>query len=144
MTQPDGQFNLADVGFGVSQSLPIIFQCMSGDQAEPLLLQQPEVHLHPRARAALGTFSANVVRESGRTLVVETQSDYLIDRVRREVALGRLRPDDVSHLHFDRQRTQTDIVPLSLDAEGNVLGAPSGYRAFFLEELRKILNRTDA
>ncbi len=107
-----------------------------------LLLQQPEVHLHPRAQAALGAFFARLVAKEGKHLVVETHSDYLLDRVRLEVAQGRLSADDVQILFFDKQGIETTIHEIRLDEHGNVQGAPGSYRQFFLEEEDNLFSRT--
>ena len=67
------------------------------------LLQQPEVHLHPSAQAALGSLFCRVASPD-RQLIVETHSDHLLDRVRMEVRDGEsnLKPEDVSILYFER------------------------------------------
>ena len=102
------------------------------------LLQQPEVHLHPQAQAALGTLFCEVAA-GGRQLVVETHSDYIIDRVRMDVRDGTtgLKPEDVSILYFEPGDLDVKIHSIRLDEMGNVLDAPQGYRQFFAEELRR-------
>jgi hypothetical protein len=134
--------NLADVGYGVSQALPIIVQSVLRTTSPVFLLQQPEVHLHPRAQAALGSFFAEMVADSDRMFLIETHSDFLLDRVRQEVAAGNLNPDKVQILFFDRSHVSTGIRSITLDAKGNILDAPPGYRRFFLEEEVKLLART--
>ena len=67
-----------------------------------VLLQQPEIHLHPQAQAAVGTFIAKLVATKHCRLVVETHSDYLVDRIRREVAQGVLGARDVEVLFCER------------------------------------------
>lgn len=133
--------NLSDVGYGVSQSLPIIVESILRTGDARLLLQQPEVHLHPRAQAALGSFFTRLVSKQQRNFVVETHSDYLIDRVRQEIALGRISKDMVNILFFDRSRLETKVSMLTLDDYGNIKDAPPNYRAFFLEEEFKLLSR---
>ena len=129
------QRNLIDVGYGVSQVLPVITELLRRDAPPMFLLQQPEVHLHPSAQAALGSLFCQVA-EPRRQLVVETHSDHLIDRVRMDVrdGKGRLKPEDVSILYFERDDLDVHIHSIRLDEEGNVLDAPEGYRRFFLEE----------
>lgn len=125
--------NLADVGYGVSQVLPILMHCIRkrSTRAGTLLLQQPEVHLHPRAQAALGNL---LVRASlSRTIIVETHSDYLIDRVRQEVRKGRVKPTSVAILFFEKGK-DTTIHQIELDKHGDPKNPPDAYRAFFLEE----------
>ena len=133
--------NVADVGYGVSQSLPIIVESVLIAPEQWVLVQQPEVHLHPRAQAALGSFFANLVASNAKRFVVETHSDYLVDRVRQEVAGGKISGDDVLILFFDRQGAQTKVHSIELDAQGNVLNAPPSYRQFFLEEEFALLTR---
>jgi hypothetical protein len=133
-------FNLVDVGYGVSQALPILVDTLqhSADK-DVFLLQQPEVHLHPRAQAELGNFFA---RQAGkkRRFVIETHSDHLVDRVRMEVRRGRLRPEDVSLLYFDRQKQGAMIHNLELAKDGTIVNPPVGYRQFFLDEERDLLD----
>jgi hypothetical protein len=132
-------FNLVDVGYGVSQALPILVDILQRPAAnEVFLLQQPEVHLHPRAQAELGSFFA---RQAGkkRRFVVETHSDYLVDRVRMEVRRGTLKPDDVSLLYFERQKHGAMIHNLELDKKGSITNAPDGFRQFFLDEENELL-----
>ena len=132
--------NLIDVGYGVSQALPLITELLRGDAPSMFLLQQPEVHLHPSAQAALGTLFCSVAG-SDRRLIVETHSDYIIDRVRMEVRDAResvgIRPDDVSILFFERGDLDVKIHSIRIDADGNVRDAPASYGRFFLEETRR-------
>lgn len=129
-------FNLVDVGYGVSQALPILVDTLQ--RHETFLLQQPEVHLHPRAQAEMGSFFA---RQAGknRRFVIETHSDHLVDRIRMEVREGKLRPDDVSLLYFERQKHGATIHNLELDKNGSITNPPAGYRQFFLNEERDLL-----
>ena len=127
--------NLIDVGYGVSQVLPVITEILRADTPPMFLLQQPEVHLHPSAQAALGSLFCQVA-EPTRQLIVETHSDHLLDRVRMDVRDGetKLKPEDVSILYFERQGLDVKIHSLGIDQDGNIEGAPAGYRQFFLEE----------
>ena len=131
--------NLIDVGYGVSQALPVVTELLRGE-APLVLLQQPEAHLHPSAQAALGSLFCRIA-VSERQLVVETHSDHLLDRVRMDVrdGKGELKPEDVSILFFERGDLDVRIHSLGLDGNGNVLGAPPGYRDFFKAEARRSL-----
>ncbi len=132
--------NMIDVGYGVSQILPLITELLRPDAPPQFLLQQPEVHLHPSAQAALGSLFCHVASWD-RQLIVETHSDHLIDRVRMEVRDGDLpiMAEQVSILYFEREELDVRIHSLSLDKEGNVLNAPRSYRKFFMEETRRSL-----
>ena len=132
--------NLIDVGYGVSQVLPVITELLRPDAPDVFLLQQPEVHLHPSAQAALGSLFCQVAAR-GRQLIVETHSDHLLDRVRIDVRDGEhsLKPEDVSILFFERDDLDVRIHSLRIDEEGNIVDAPNGYRSFFMEETARSL-----
>ena len=126
--------NLIDAGYGVSQILPILTELMRRDAPSVALLQQPEVHLHPSAQAALGSLLCNLATEC--QVIVETHSDYLIDRIRMDIRdkSSPLTPDDVTILYFERQEIDVHIHSISIDQLGNIRGAPPGYGSFFMQE----------
>jgi len=132
--------NLIDVGYGVSQALPIITELLRRNLSDTFLLQQPEVHLHPSAQAALGSLFCEIAG-SGRQLVVETHSDHLLERVRLDIRDGKsdLKPEDVSILYFERDDIEVNIRSLGLDKDGNILNAPPSYGKFFMEETKRSL-----
>ena len=132
--------NVIDVGYGVSQVLPLVTEMLRPDAPSTFLLQQPEVHLHPSAQAALGTLFCHVASDE-RQLIVETHSDHLINRVRLDVRDSQvpLTPDDVSLLYFERDELEVKIHSLRLDAQGNVCEAPPSYGRFFMEESARSL-----
>ena len=132
--------NLIDVGYGISQVLPILTELLLPDNSRMELIQQPEVHLHPSAQAALGSLFCEIAGR-GRQLVIETHSDHLVDRIRMDVRDGKtnLKPEDVSILFFERNDLSVQIHSIRLDEEGNILDAPQDYRRFFTDETRRSL-----
>lgn len=132
----EGSFrNLIDMGYGVSQILPVVTELLRRKRTSMFLLQQPEVHLHPSAQAALGSFFCDFASWNTQ-LVVETHSDYIINRVRMEVRdkTSNLSPSDVLVLYFERVGLDVKIHPITFDESGNVVGAPDTYNQFFLDE----------
>jgi len=133
-------FNLVDVGYGVSQVLPIIVDCLREAPESTFLLQQPEVHLHPKAQAELGSFLASLAKEQNKRFLIETHSDYLVDRIRMDVRDRKnISATDVSILYFERQNGSVKIHPVFLDEFGNIKNPPPEYRRFFLEEKTRFL-----
>ena len=130
--------NLIDVGSGASQLLPLLMELVDEDGARSFLVQQPEAYLHPGAQAALGSLLC-ATAASGRQLIVETHSDYLIDRVRMDLRdrQTELKPEDVSILFFERSDLEVHIHSLRFDDQGNVLDAPASYGRFFMNEVRR-------
>ena len=132
--------NIIDVGYGVSQLLPVVTELLRNQSAPVFLLQQPEVHLHPSAQAALGSLFCRVAGPE-RPLIVETHSDNMMDRIRMDVRDGvsQLKPSDVSILFFERRNLGVQIHSLRIDEQGNVCDAPISYRQFFMEEVHRSL-----
>lgn len=133
--------NLVDVGYGVSQALPIIVDSILAPKGQIVLIQQPEVHLHPKAQAALGTFFSELVRDTDKRYVIETHSDFLVDRVRMAIASGKISSSDVNIAFLQRDGLDVTIHELQLDALGNIVDPPEKYREFFLEEETRLLFR---
>ena len=132
--------NLVDMGYGISQALPILTEMLRPDGPTMFLLQQPEVHLHPSAQAALGSLFCKMAT-AGKQIIVETHSEYIVDRIRMDVRDGatELTPNDVSVLYFERSDQSVTIHSISFDDDGDLVNAPSGYGQFFMDEVNRSL-----
>ncbi len=130
--------NLVDVGYGVSQSLPILVDVRS-ERQRVFLLQQPEVHLHPRAQASLAELFVESFRKNRNRFLIETHSDYIVDRIRILVRNQFIKATDVSILYFEPRRNSVKIHNISVDKDGNLSGVPDGYRDFFVRETDRLL-----
>lgn len=86
--------NLADVGFGVSQVLPIIVHLATAPRNSLVLIEQPELHLHPETQGALVDVLLDLAEERNLVLLVESHSENMLLRLRRYVAAGRVGPDE--------------------------------------------------
>lgn len=141
ITVADRPANLLDVGYGVSQALPVVVESILAADGNLLLLQQPEVHLHPRAQAALGSFFVDMVVHHDKRFVLETHSDYIVDRIRMEIANDKLPSEAFLILYLERHGTETTVYPITVDSLGNLIGVPPTYREFFLREEINLLTR---
>lgn len=114
-------------GFGITQVLPIVVAALSVPKGSLLLIENPEVHLHPAGQALMGQFLADVTR-AGIQVIVETHSDHVLNGIRRAVRSGQLPADDVV-LHFFRTRsgdTPQALTP-TMDSSGNIDVWPEGF-----------------
>jgi predicted ATP-dependent endonuclease of OLD family len=91
---------LADFGFGVSQCLPIFIQGAMHDPHQLLIVEQPEAQLHPTAQLELGSFFAELWQKHRVPSLIETHSGNILLRLRKLVARGALRPEDISIAYF--------------------------------------------
>lgn len=135
------QTNISNVGYGVNQSLPIIAHLFFKiNKEEQIVIQQPEVHLHPRAQAELGTLFSNFNKTFGAKFLIETHSDYLIDRIRMCARDGIIKHQDVVIYHFTKKRASTICEKINIDQYGNIVDPPKNYRNFFLKEQLSLLS----
>lgn len=115
------------IGFGLTQVLPIVVAALSAAKDDLLLIENPEVHLHPAGQALMGQFLAEVA-QAGIQVILETHSDHILNGIRRAVRSHLLSPDDIA-IHFFRPRSLKDAQVLSprLDKSGNIDVWPEGF-----------------
>lgn len=143
--------NLMDVGFGVSQALPVLMASLSANQRSALLIEQPELHLHPRAQASLANLFVQMVRIGG-SFIIETHSEHLFLRLRRWVteyenqrfdqlssAEVYLKIKELAAYFIDRKDGVSKIHPLSINAKGDVEDPPDGFDDFFSDDYLEML-----
>lgn len=114
-------------GFGLTQILPIVVAALSAAKDDILLIENPEVHLHPAGQALMGQFLADVAH-AGVQIIVETHSDHVLNGIRRSVKAAQLPAEEVA-IHFFRPRSADAAQVLSpqLDSSGNVDTWPEGF-----------------
>lgn len=122
---------LNDVGFGVSQILPVLLQIAMTTE-NTLIVEEPELHLNPKLQATLGQVFAEAVREDpSRQIIVETHSEHLLLRLQRCIRDGVLTSDRVKVLYVSRDYFGSHIQELPLSEKGELIG---GWPAGFFEE----------
>jgi len=110
--------SIADVGFGVSQTLPVLVALLAAQPGQLVYIEQPEIHLHPRAQRALGTMFAEAARR-GVIVIVETHSALLLRGIQTLVARDELSPDLIKLHWFQRDAAgATTITSADLDNTG--------------------------
>ena len=114
-------------GFGITQIIPIIVASLSVPKGSILLIENPEVHLHPAGQALMGHFLADVAH-SGIQVIVETHSDHILNGIRRSVKSERVAAEEVA-IHFLRPRSvdAAQILSPTLDTSGSIDAWPEGF-----------------
>ncbi len=118
-------------GFGLTQVLPIVVAALAARDGQLLLIENPEVHLHPSGQAAMGEFLAKIA-SAGVQVMIETHSDHVLNGIRRAVKSGTLAGRDVA-FHFFRPRRDADtdadtqVQSPELDDSGNLDCWPVGF-----------------
>ncbi len=137
--KPDARLtNLTDLGFGTSQVLPVLVAVNQLNPGSVFVVAQPETHLHPEAQARLASYFVRLAKKRGITFIVETHSEYLINRLRRLVANGEIAEEDVSVAHVENTGREAQVHPVELRADGQIVGAPKDFFETHMMDVMKL------
>lgn len=134
-----GDQNIVDVGFGISQVLPILVEGLTMHQGSMLILEQPEIHLHPKMQMDIADFLI-MLAQQGKHLIIETHSDHIINRiVRRAVENCSLR--DMIGIYFVEKDNNGDsqLTKVLIDEDLGIDEAPKGFFDQYASETEEIL-----
>jgi predicted ATPase len=132
---------LPDVGFGVSQILPVLANCAMLPEDSTLLLEQPEIHLHPFAQAALADVLIDAIKNRNIQIIVESHSEHILRRIQRRIAREVLSAEDTALYFCSFENGASAIEELEVDAYGNIKNWP---RHFFGDEMGELADMTIA
>ncbi|MBE9225790.1 AAA family ATPase [Phormidium sp. LEGE 05292] len=136
--------SIADVGLGVSQTLPVLVALLVAEPGQLVYLEQPEIHLHPRAQVALAEILSDAANRGVR-VVLETHSELLLLAVQSLVAEGKLSPELVK-LHWFKRREDgvTEVSSTNLDAAGAFGDWPEDFSDVSLKLESRYLDAAEA
>jgi predicted ATPase len=121
---------LPDVGFGVSQILPILIECLRIKPGETIILEQPEIHLHPSLQSKLGDF-LNCMARADKKIIVETHSEHLIKRLYLRVAQEDSNETrnllNTIFVSFDEQQQTSVTQQIVINEYGEIENWPVGF-----------------
>jgi predicted ATPase len=124
-----------DVGKGISQILPII-TAKCAERNALILVEQPEIHLHPKLQADIADIFISSDDRSPNHFIVETHSENLLLRIQRRVREGILSPDDIQCIYLQKNKNTIEPIIISLDENGSLSqDFPDGFFEIGLEEI---------
>ena len=126
---------LTDVGFGVSQVLPVLVLLYYVPEGSTVLMEQPEIHLHPAVQSRLADLMLNVAKARNVQIVVESHSEHLMRRLQRRVAERQASPEDVKLYFVSAHRGEARVSDLLLNEWGEIENWPD---KFFGDEMGEI------
>ena len=129
------QTGLADVGFGVSQVLPALVLLYYVPEGATVLMEQPEIHLHPAVQSGLADVMLSVAKARNVQIVVESHSEHLLRRLQRRIAEGSAETDEVKLYFVSARNGVARASDLSLNRYGEVENWPEG---FFGDEVGEV------
>jgi predicted ATPase len=141
------EVKLTDVGFGVSQVLPVIVECFYVPKRSIVIFEQPEIHLHPKVQADLADLFVDAIRarEDGELrncqFIIESHSEHFLRRLQRRIAEEELSQEDAALYFVHTEGASARIEELDVDAYGNIRNWPED---FFGDEMSDLVARTEA
>ena len=135
------EVRLTDVGFGVSQILPVLTLCYYVPKDSILILEQPEAHLHPNVQSKLADVLIDVVKNRKLQIILESHSEHLLHRLTRRIAEGEISANDMALYSCQINDGTSQIEPLKMDEYGNVSNWP---RDFFGDDAGDVVERAKA
>lgn len=129
--------NLRDVGIGVSQVLPVLVVSYFAPKGSTIILEEPEIHLHPLAQSALAELFADVSRSRGVQFIVETHSEHLFRRMQTLIARKEMQSTDAALYLVKREGLAAALSTLVMDEFGRVKNWPDGFFGDALGETRE-------
>jgi hypothetical protein len=140
-SQSSTEVLITDVGFGVSQLLPVLVLCYYVPEGSIILLEQPEIYLHPSVQANLADVFIDVVKERRVQIILESHSEHLLRRLQRRIAEKSLASDRTALYFCQMENGMSRAETLHLDLFGNISNWPQG---FFGDELGELAAMTKA
>jgi predicted ATPase len=128
------EVSLADVGFGASQILPIIVEGFNAPKNALLMIEEPEIHLHPRAQGTMGDLLVDIAKFNEKKLIVETHCDLLIRRVCKNILQGNIDHTNVVIYYFEPTESGTEIKTITINKNGQFENFPDGFFEESFEE----------
>lgn len=135
-----GRNNITDVGFGVSQVLPIITQSLLMDKDDTLLIEQPEIHLHPKMALEMADFLIEQVKNE-RNMIVETHSDHIVNRIIRRVMEDYQKLNDKVRIYFvyKDENNQSICSPVTINEFDGCLNEYEDFFTQYYTEIQKTM-----
>jgi AAA15 family ATPase/GTPase len=118
---------LTDVGFGVSQILPVLVLLFYVPEGSTVILEQPEIHLHPAVQAGLADVFIDAIKRRKLQIILESHSEHLLQRLQRRMAEEIIEPDAVKLYFTSIEEGKSKLTPLQLDEYGNIHNWPAGF-----------------
>ncbi|HRJ26083.1 MAG TPA: DUF3696 domain-containing protein [Fimbriimonadaceae bacterium] len=126
---------ITDVGFGVSQILPVIVLALYVPEGSTIILEQPEIHLHPSVQAGLADFLIDATKNRKIQVIVESHSEHFLRRIQRRVAEKVIEPDQTSLYFCTADAGISAIHPLNLNLFGMIENWPKDFFGDLLGEV---------
>ena len=118
---------LADMGYGLTDVLPMLVLCYYTPKGSTLILEQPGIHLHPKAQADLADLFLEVITERNLQILIESHSEYLLTRLQLRIAEQKIAANETALYFCENENGASTIKSLDVDDLGNIKNWPKDF-----------------
>ena len=130
--------SINDVGFGINQFLPIMVADLQLKSQSTLFLAQPEIHLHPSIQANFANYISNNINNSNKKYIIETHSEYLLNRLRLLIVKGEIQENDVAVYFIQNNGKKAKTHSIKLTKNGGIKNAPKEFFDTYMMDMMDI------
>ena len=139
---PAGEVSLVAEGFGTNTLVPLLFELVRSVPGATLLVEEPEVHLHPKGQADLASVLVEEAKTADKQVIMTTHSEHIVGRLLTLVAENKLSPNEVAIFSFEKDKDGVcSANEIEVTDQGQVKG---GLKSFFEADLNEMRRYVDA
>lgn len=139
-TTPHGPVNIVSEGFGANALILLLHQLLTAEKGATILIEEPEIHLHPKAQAELAQTLAETAKTQNKQLIMTTHSEHILSRLLTLVAENSLSPDNLAIYSFSKDpKGECSATPIEVTERGQVIGGLTGFFDTNLDEMDRYI-----
>ena len=138
LTSESPEVYLTDVGFGISQFIPIIVADLQLGDESLLVVSQPETHLHPSIQAEFADYLVRQIKHTKKRYIIETHSEYIINRLRLALSKNEVQEEDIAAYYLQNSGKGTETFRLGLHKNGQITNAPEDFFKTYMMDVMNI------
>ena len=121
------EVRITDLGIGISQVLPVLVLCYYVPEGSTIILEQPELHLHPSVQAGLADVFIDVIKNRNLQILLESHSEHLLRRLQRRIAEEVFSPEETALYFCEMNNGESELTTLDVDMFGNIRNWPDDF-----------------
>ena len=136
-----GAVNIVSEGFGTNALVQLLLQLIIAEDGATVLIEEPEIHLHPKAQADLAEVLADTAKAEDKQIIMTTHSEYVAGRLLTLVAEGKLTTDELAIYYFEKDdKGECSTTELEVTERGQVKGGLTGFHEATRDEMRRYVD----
>lgn len=137
-TEKGTETSIMDVGFGISQFLPIIVADLQLPDQSTLMIAEPEIHLHPTVQAKFADYLVKQIKDKKKNYIIETHSEYLLNRLRLAIVKEEFNSENLAVYFLENDGLDVKVNDIRFGKQGEIEGAPESFFKTYMMDVMDI------